>query len=418
MTEPATPPEKRPLRLLFINEFFHPENQGGTPAATSRLARGLVDRHSMSVSVLTRDNAYRDPAIKYPASENWEGVDIHRISAPDWSRYGVAKRFAGNLLFTLGCARAAMRLPRYDMLLVTSAPPTMPIAAILLRFFRRTPYAYLIYDLEPDRTVALGVKEKSALSVRVLRRWQTIWLRKAASVIAIGRCMRQVLIERYQVSPDKVKVVEVGAESGDLPASSKGTAFRKKMGFDGFILLYAGNFGQYHNFDTLLEAAEKLREQEKEFHIVLVGGGHKRQAVETEVERRRLTNITMLPFAPIDEYNDLLTSADAHLVTLDQGAEGLCVPSKFYSNLRSGRPVVALMSRNTEVAMAIEETCCGAVVPVGDADGLVAALRSMRLDPEETAAMGKRAREAFLQHYTMDLIVDKLYRGLSETVAP
>ena len=93
----------------------------------------------------------------------------------------------------------------------------------------------------------------------------------------------------------------------------------------------------------------------------------------------------------------------------EKGAEGLCVPSKFYSNLRSGRPVIALMSPGAEVALVIDEAKCGAVVPVGDADALIAALQEMRANPEETSAMGRRAREVFLKQYSMELIVEKLH---------
>jgi len=398
-----------PFRLLLINEFFYPEDLGGTPAATSRLARGLCDDHGVQVSVLSRDNSYRDPGVKYAGHEDWNGVSITRVSAPDWSRSGVAKRFAGNFLFTLGCVKAARKLPKPDVVLLTSAPPTMPIAGILVQLMKGTPYAYLMYDLEPDRTVALGVKPSTAISVRVLRRWQSVWLRKATTVIAIGRCMRKVLMERYRLPSEQISIVEVGAEQGDADESSQSTAFRAKTGFKGFILLYAGNFGQYHDFTTLLDVAERLRSQDSDFRFVLVGGGHKRDAVAAEVAHRQLTNVTMLPFAPQEEYNDLLASADAHLVTLDQGAEGLCVPSKFYSNLRSGRPVIALMSPGAEVALVIDEAKCGAVVPVGDADALIAALQEMRANPEETSAMGRRAREVFLKQYSMELIVEKLH---------
>ena len=404
----------RPLRVLLFNEFFYPDNQGGTATATSNIASRLKHQHGADVTVITGPYAYRDPAITYPAFEDWDGIPIHRASSPNWSRERTAKRFIGNYLFALSAAWRALRVPRPDVVLVTTAPLTLPIAARLLLKLRRVPFAYLIYDLDPDRTIALKVMPEDSRQVRMLRKEQTKWLHSAERVIAIGRCMRDHLIRSYRLNPSKMAVVEVGADPDVVRPLPRDTAFRKKNDLTGFLALYSGNFGQYHNFDTILSAAEKLKSTHPEITFILGGGGHKKKDVEAEVAARGLTNIRMFGFVPEEELADLLASADVHLVTLEEGMEGLCVPSKFYTCLASGRPTFALMSAGTEVARVVEEHDCGERLDVFDADAFAAAIVRASNETERLARQGDNARRTFDDLYSTDKVVAKMYGVLAD----
>src|SRR5688572_18830151 len=98
-------PTDRPLRVLLLNEFFYPDNQGGTATATSNIARKLVDNHGCEVTVVTGHTAYRDPNERYERFSLWHGIPIHRVASPNWIRKGTAQRLAGNVLFAMAVAR-------------------------------------------------------------------------------------------------------------------------------------------------------------------------------------------------------------------------------------------------------------------------------------------------------------------------
>lgn len=365
--------------------------------------------------MLTSRHAYRDERIAYAPEETYKGIRIFRVESPNHLRRSTGKRFIGNLILANKMALKALSLPKPDVVLVTTAPLTIPLVARFLLRFRRVPYTYLIYDLDPDRTVALGLMQENSKLVRLLRSYQTKWLKNAERIVVIGRCMRDRVSKAYSLDPAKMVVAEVGADPDVVRPMPKNTEFRKKNGLeDAFILLYSGNFGKYHDFDTVLGAAAMLRDKRPDIHIVLVGGGNKRKEVVSKVEEGKLTNVHLFDFVPEEELADLLASADMHLVTLEPGMEGLCVPSKFYTCLASGRPVVALMKPNTEVAMTVNEAACGVRIDIGDSEGLAKALEAAASDPETLEQEGKRARQVFEQTYTIDHVVAKIHGALEE----
>lgn len=402
------------LRVLLLNEFFYPDKQGGTATATANIAVALKQCEGVQVSVVTSTHAYRDPDLRYTKTENWDGIEIYRVGSPNWLRMSTLVRLIGNVLFALAVAFRALRLPRPDVVLVTTAPLTLPLAARCLKLFRGVPYAYLIYDLDPDRTVALGLQDAGSMPVRLLRGAQTKWLRGAARVIAIGRCMRELLIERYGLDPARVVVAEVGADPKVIQPGPRETEFRRTHNLEGFVALYSGNFGQYHDFDVILDAAERL-DKKGDVTFVLVGGGHKKAQIETAIRERSLTNVLLLPFVPEEMLSDLLASANVHLVTLEEGMEGLCVPSKFYSCLASGRPVVAIVPQETEVAMTLEESQAGWHVMPKQVDALISALQEAQQQESNGVYPGAKAREIFDLHYGTPTIGRKIYEALKQS---
>lgn len=407
--------KSRPVRALLCNEFFYPDRVGGTPTATANIARTLADDAGFDVSVITTVHGYRDSSLRYAKSENWDGVKIYRVNSPNWLRASTAKRLAGNVLYAYYAAFRALTLPRPDVVIVTTAPLTLPITANLLRRLRGVPYVYVIYDLDPDRTVALGLQGPDSRSVRMLRSYQEKWLKRSGKVIAIGRCMRDLLVSKYGLSADQVAVAEVGADPNVIRPLPTDTKFRRENNLPEFVALYSGNFGKYHDFDLILGAAERLQSDPRTA-FVLVGGGQKEAYLREEIAKRGLKNVRLMEFVPEEDLADLLASASVHFVTMEEGMEGLCVPSKFYSCLASGRPVIAIMNRNTEVALTLDEEQCGISVKPGDLDALVVALETLRDQPELREQQGVRAREAFDRRFTVQQTVKRIREAIAGAV--
>ena len=392
------------MRLAILTEFFYPDSGSGTGKVVSQLARKLHDRHGFEVDVYCSVNPYREDSPAAPPESDWGGVRIHRVASPDFNKRSTPQRFIGNWML-MRAVRKALFAGHYDAVLVTTAPPTLVHAALHYRRRRGTPYAYLVYDLEPDRTVALGLTPQTGLPSRGLRTLQRTWLHGAGRVVAIGRCMKSLLVERYGLSPDHITTLEVGFPGPSRRGGVGGTEFRQKHGLVGFLVVYSGNFARYHEFETVLDAAEQLKVGEATF--LLIGGGHKKLYLESEIARRKLTNVRLMPFVPDDEYEGLLQASDLSLVSLVPGVEGTCVPSKFYSLLASGRPTVAIMAPDAEVARTVKENGCGVVIRAGDADGLMAAVRRLAQDSPELRQMGAAAAAAFDEKYDEDRLVER-----------
>jgi len=89
----------------------------------------------------------------------------------------------------------------------------------------------------------------------------------------------------------------------------------------------------------------------------------------------------------------VMAAGDLHVVTVKRGLEGVVVPSKVYTILAAGRPLLAVATNKTEVARFAERDGCGIAVDPDDAAAVAAAIRSVLGDSKRLANMSRRARE-------------------------
>lgn len=399
------------MKLCLLTEYFNPGGAGGTPSMLPVLAQQLLcDHPEFSIDVVTSRNVYRGADERLPGYEEWEGMRVFRLQMPRSNQHSTAMRMAAGAAFSLAATAKVCALPRYDLLLVGTNPPAAPLAGELLRRLRGTPYVYLIHDLFPDVGVALRTLAPQHPVTRLGARLQRGWLHGAARVVVIGRCMRDHLVQTYALPSTRIDVIPNWADPAEIKPLPRETAFRRTHGLTGFVLLYAGNFGQYQDFDTLLNAAQQLAARHPEITLVLVGDGARKEYLAQRIAGEALTNVKMFPFVPKAAFPDLLASADAALVTLEPGAEGVGVPSKFYTILAAGRPVIATVAPTSEVALVLEEAGCGVRVNQGDMDGLVAAVQRLVEEPALAVRMGQRARAVLEAQFTLAATADRFYR--------
>ncbi len=410
---------RRPMRVCIVNEFFHPDDTGGTGTVLSDLARTLRrDYGDVEIDVVTSDKKYRDWDTRLPAFTDWDGVRIFRLDTPNPGGRSTGSRLAVNVLFGARALGRLLRLGRYDLLLVGTAPPTVALFAGLYKKLTGTPFLYVVYDLEPDRAVTMKVLSPRSPVARALRSLQKRWLHAADRVIVLGRCMRDHVMEAYALRPEQVEAIAIGSDDEAIRPLDRQTRFRARHGLEGFVVGYTGNFGRYHDFDTLLDAARALRDQGADVTFVLVGGGAQQSHIARRIADEGLCNVRLFPFVAQEDYADLLASADALFVTLEPGMEGLCVPSKFYSILAAGRPAVAMVSPVSEVSRVIAEAGCGVRLDAGDVKGLVAAILHLARHTQEAQAMGARARVALEQRYSNRRVAQQYHRVMRAVVSP
>lgn len=388
----------KPFRLVILNEFFYPDFFGGTGKVLSDLARRLKDDHNVEVSAIASARAYRNNDETLGETEDWDGIQIRRIPASKSRVSDLGKRLKSDLELTKSTAQALGKMP-CDGVLVTTSPPLMPLAAWWMKKTKGIPYWYIIYDLEPDRAVVVGVAEKSGWKTKLLGWWQKKWMHSAEKVVVIGRCMKDHVQKVYSVQDDRIVVIATGEDDATVKPLPKQSSFRAGLPEDAFVVLYSGNFGRYHDFTPVLDAAEELQGDPR-YRFMMVGGGHKKEWVEEEAKRRELKNFEVRAFVPPEDFPCLLASADVCLVTLEDQMEGLCVPSKFYSFLASGRPVLALMRAHGEVARVVSEEGVGKVVDPAVKGAMAKAVKELASDPEELAKMSDKARKVLEDKYS------------------
>jgi colanic acid biosynthesis glycosyl transferase WcaI len=193
----------------------------------------------------------------------------------------------------------------------------------------------------------------------------------------------------------------------------RATAYRREHGLgDRLVVMYAGNVGMSQSLDLLVEAARRLRDRD-DVVFVVNGAGSALDDVVRQAEG--LTNVRFVGPQPRARLPEVLASADVHLVPLRRGLARSSVPSKLYSILAAGRPVLASVDEGTEVARTVVAAAAGASVGPEDPDAFVPALVRLLDDPDARARMGASGRR-FVEGWASPDAVAAAYEALFEEV--
>lgn len=399
-------------RLLFLNQYFPPDE-----AATAQILGDLVEdavRAGFECRVVASDRGYADPARRYPRRETWKGAAVERVRATGFGRSSAVGRAVDYGTFVLGAAVRLLAGPRPDVVIGLSTPPILGALAVLAGRLRRARSVYWAMDVHPDVAFALGMVEPASLTGRILSALSGWTVRSADLVVALGETMAALLSRQ---GARRVAVVHNWTDDEAIrPIGAERSAYRAARGWGSrFVVVYSGNMGLAHEFETILAAADRLKERPITF--AFVGDGPRRREIEVAATARRLDNVEFHPSVQRDALADSLAAADLHLVTLRPGMQGLLVPSKVYGILAAGVPTLYVGPAEGEVFEIVTRGGCGSAIENGDVPGVEAAILSYMSDPERRRLEGAAARATLESSYGRARQTRALLEALS-SVAP
>jgi colanic acid biosynthesis glycosyl transferase WcaI len=379
------------LRVLIINQCFFPD-----VAATAQHAWDLARHlraHGHSVTAIASRSLYGAKGAQLASHEVADGIEIRRVGASRFGKGSLLGRIVDFAQFYLLAAWHALRMPRQDVVVCLTTPPFIVLVGLLLRALRGTRVVYWVMDLYPDVAIGCGVLDRGSLASRALEAIHRGCLRNSDRIVVLGRCM-QDLVRRKGATPGALRVIGVWADPEEVRGrSGPSNPFRARWAPTGEVLvMYSGNFGIGHDFETLADALAGL-DLGPRMRLAFVGGG-KRKAEFLEMLRSRgVHEFADAPHQPRELLGDLICAADVHLVTLRRGIEGIMVPSKFYGAMCAGKPVIYVGAGSGEIARALKESGAGFAVEPGDVAALRDALRTAVTDAKRREDMARRAEE-------------------------
>jgi colanic acid biosynthesis glycosyl transferase WcaI len=376
------------MHILLLNEYYPPDTSA-TAKMAAQIAEKLAERHD--VTVVAGRPSY-DPDEFYPFTllhrTTRNKVAVECVGSTIYSRHQMRRRVTNYLSYlALAVPRSIALNP--DVILAMTDPPVAGLAGAFIARLAGKPFVYNIRDLYPDMAIGGEIVRPS----RWVDGWETMhrWaLKQAARVIVLGDDMRERILTKG-VAAERVVVVRDGASFHAVaPARNDPVVEEIRCGFP-FVALHAGNLGFYGAWDTLLKSAEILRNENA--GLVFIGDGANRAALAAAAQAQEAANVRFLPFRPFEQIPHVMVAGDVHIVTVKRGLEGIVVPSKLYSILAAGRPVLAVAAPNSDAARIVVESGCGLAADPDDPAAVAAAIRELRRDPARLADMGRRARE-------------------------
>jgi colanic acid biosynthesis glycosyl transferase WcaI len=217
-------------------------------------------------------------------------------------------------------------------------------------------------------------------------------------------------LTRKGVPAEKLRLIPNFVNTAFVRPGPKDNAFARAHGLqDRLVVMYAGNIGLSQDLTVMLAAASALRE-ETAIQFVIVGNGAARDGLVRMARQLDLSNVLFLPFQNRSWLPDVYATADVSLVSLREGLGEVSVPSKAYTIMASGRPMIAAVGREAETHALIEAAACGLWVPADDASAMVAAIRELAADPALRLRLGANGRRYVEAHFGPERVTDQYLR--------
>ncbi len=391
------------MRLTLVNQFYAPDF-----SPTAQLAASLTEhraRRGDQVTVVAGTGGYaaRPEPGQSPSTQN---PRLLRLWTPSLGRGTVLRRSLDYAVFFGQAACRLLALPPQDAIILMTTPPFLAVAGIVHRLRNRS-VRLIVWSMDcyPEALERAGMIRSGGpigVALRAVNRWL---YRQLEFVVCLDDAMRLMLEGAYaRGGRPRLIVIPNWEPASRYPAGSQPRTWEgvERLGLQGKqVVLYLGNAGAGHRFDTLLQAAQRLPAAEHAF--VFVGGGSAWSDLAAARDSDRPASLSLEGYVPQDVLPSVLASADAALITLRDEMLGVMSPSKLHSALAMGLPILYIGPPGGNVHEAIERYGCGVSLRHGDVEGVVDFLSRLRSNPGARRDYVRRSRLAFETAYT-DLV--------------
>lgn len=401
------------IKLTIINQFFPPDY-----AATGQLIEELADQLKNSfhsVEVFSSQPSYAFKRNDLPCWEHHQDISIRRSRAN--AGYGrIRGKALTGVLFTLRTLLHLIKHPSSrQLVLLTTAPPFLPLIGYVLSHFCKISYVCLLYDIYPDIAIELGVIEKEYWLTRLWHHFNRLTWKRAAAIIVLNSTMKDNIAKKCPMVADKIAIIPNWSDPVEIaPIAKQDNWFAHEHGLvDRFTVMYSGNMGRCHDLETLLNAISILRDTPIQF--VFIGSGDKRNYLENNIQALELKNCLFLPYQTKENLPFSLAAGDLSIVSIDRRMEGLVAPSKLYSALAVAAPIAAICPAHSYLNQLFTEAKCGATFLNGDSEGLAKYIYELSQNPQLAKELGRSGREYCIENYTGSKVAQdylKLFKTL------
>lgn len=387
-------------KIIFVNRFFYPD-QSATSQILTDLAFFLAEE-THEVHVITSNNMVAGIITQLGRDETISKVRVHRVGRSAVQSPGLISRSLNFVSFYwLAAFQLIKHATDHCIVVIETDPPLLSVWAWWLLRARRVRIINWLQDVYPEVAIRFGVRFTRGRVGHLLMWLRDRSLRKATVNVVLGSRMA-AYIESRGVLPASIRVIPNWVDDRAIhPIESGVNPLRARWGLGNkFVVGYSGNLGRVHEVETVLAAAERLRDRQ-DLCFLFIGGGFLYAGLKKALRRRGLDKLAIfMPYQDKSELSNTLSVPDVHWVSLRPEFEGLIVPSKFYGIAAAGRGTIAITAADGEIAQLVAIHKCGAIITPGDGAALADLLKMMIVDRALGAEWGRNARSMLRAHYS------------------
>ena len=385
------------LRLVVLCPHFSPD-LAPTGVVMTRIVTELAAR-GHELHVVTSLPWYRNHAIepgwggRLWRTEKTEWGSIIRVHPfPGKSKSNLLRRAIGFLAFSYAVGIRSVHADGFpfkvDGVLAMSPPLTLGLTGWFTKIIRRAPLVFNIQDVFPDAAIQTGaISNKNIIAAA---KWlERVSYKRSDAVVLLSQDLRINIANKIDAKyHDRLHVIPNFVDTVAITPQHRMTAYRNELGIgDQLVVMYAGNVGFSQSLNLVVEAAAKF----PEIAFVINGDGAARKKLQEDCAQ--LANVHFGDYQPIERLSEVLATGDIHLVPLRTGLASVSVPSKSYSILAAGRPMLAAIDSNTEIPNMLQQSGAGVAVNPDNGSAFIEALGRLISNRDQLSEMGAKGRK-------------------------
>ena len=269
----------------------------------------------------------------------------------------------------------------------------------------------------PDSLVIAGQATEESKAVKLGRKMERFAYKNADVIITITEDMAENIRSKTE-DKSKVHIVRNWIDTEKtVPVERSANTLFDELGLsrDKFYVTYAGNIGMMQGIETIVDAAEKLK-NESEIQFIIFGNGSEEENIKNRIAEKQLANIKMYPLQPLERVSEVCSLGDVSIIPCKAGTGGSGMPSKTWTIMATGTAIIASFDLGGEMEQTIQEAGCGYCVQAGDARALEETITVLKSQPELAKTMGQNARQYAEKHVAKEQAVQKYIEIIEGTV--
>lgn len=393
---------KKSKDILFLCQFFYPEyvSSATLPHDTAVALKNA----GYTVDALCGYPHEYTASAKIPRKETADGIRIKRVKYVQMGRKSFLGRLINYFSFTFAMMLHLFEMAKYRVVVVYSNPPILPWVASWAKLLFKTKLVFVAYDLYPEIATKTDTLRDGNIICRLMNHINKCVYQRADGVVALSDEMREYIIAHRGIAPERVHVIHNWYQDKQIEDANGEENSFSELTKGRFVVSYFGNMGTAQDMETILNAMCVLKD-DSDVCFLFAGHGNKLARLKQTVEEKNIQNAYVFEFLHGKEFQDALGISNCALVSLAEGLTGLCVPSKTYSYMMQGLPLLAIMDVGDIVSDV--ESGAGMWVKNGESDKLVECIRLMKNDSSALAKMRQTCRELYLEKYTTEICTKK-----------
>lgn len=340
---------------------------------------------------------------------NFDGIKVYHV--PQKKFKSTLLRLIGFVYWHIVSFFVGLSIKNVDVILSPSPPLTIGRLNQWIAKLKGCKVIYNVQEIYPD---ILG-KDKGVV-FNVLKRMEHKVYNGSDAVTTIDQVFYDTIVNRFK-DKKKLHIIPNFVDT-ELYRSGVSTEELDKTLFpesDSIKLLYAGNIGFAQDWEPLIKLAEKTRHLNVEYFVI--GEGVMKQYVEDKKKELNLDKLHVLPYQPRHLMPAILAYSDAQYIFMTPEMEGMGFPSKVYTIMACGRPLIVCSGENTPIVNFLAPVGCAKLVTTHDLEEKTDEMATWleTITREKLRDMGLHGEQVIQEGYTKE-IVTKQYVNLVESL--